>query len=153
MKIVTVFVTVIFLLLSGSGLYAGNSEIGGEMTKRSAAVTIRILFGEQEALVDMFDTPASKDFMALLPLTLEFEDFAGAEKIAYLPRRLNTRGSPAVSGVSGDFAYYAPWGNLAVFYKGFGSGGQLYVLGRIVSGKGALAKMATNFTAKIEKTD
>jgi hypothetical protein len=34
----------------------------------------------------------------------------------------------------GDITYYAPWGNLAVFYKDFGYSQGLVKLGRIDSG-------------------
>ena len=114
---------------------------------------IRIVFGDQEAIIKMLDNPASRDFMSLLPLTLEFSDYAKSEKIAHLPRRLNTKNSPTPPEASGDFTYYAPWGNLAVFYQGFGSDEHLYVLGCILSGKEALATTNKNFTARIEKID
>ena len=38
----------------------------------------------------------------------------------------------------GDIAYYAPWGNLAIFYKDFGYSRGLIGLGRIDSGIEAL---------------
>jgi hypothetical protein len=102
--------------------------------KRNATLPfeVRIAFGSQEAIVAMFDNPTSRDFVTLLPLTTEFSDFARAEKIASLPRRLDIQNTPTARETSGsDFTYYAPWGNLAIFYKGFGADGQLYVLGRI----------------------
>lgn len=120
---------------------------------------IHIIFqnntGQPNVVIEMFDTPASHDFMALLPLTLEFSDFARTEKIAYLPRRLNTAGTPTALEAqnSGDFSYYAPWGNLAVFYKGFANDGQIYTLGRILSGKDALASMRGDFTATIQRNN
>jgi hypothetical protein len=114
---------------------------------------IRVVFEQQEAIVEIFASPASKDFMSLLPLTLEFKDYIGVEKVASLPRRLATNGSPSPREATGDFTYYAPWGNLAVFYKGFGSDSQLIVLGKIQSGKDALARMTKSFTARIEKIE
>ncbi|HWQ43041.1 MAG TPA: cyclophilin-like fold protein [Desulfosporosinus sp.] len=43
----------------------------------------------------MYDNPASKDFLLLLPLTLTFEDYSETEKIsiwkeAYLPKMLHS---------------------------------------------------------------
>lgn len=115
-----------------------------------ADVKIHVVFDRHEMIVKMFDNPASRDFLSLLPLSLEFEDYARAEKIAYLPRRLDTGGAPASHDPTGDFAYYAPWGNLAVFYKGFGRDERLYALGSIESGKEKLASLSWSFTAKIE---
>lgn len=149
MKAAAVFVLAMVSLFPVRGLCA---EAGGKEGGVTAA-TIRIVFGSREAIVDMLDNPASRDFMSLLPLTLEFSDYAKTEKIASLPRKLSTKGSPTAREAAGDFTYYAPWGNLAVFYHGSGSDGQLYVLGRIRSGKEKLAGMESGFTAVIERVE
>jgi hypothetical protein len=63
---------------------------------------------------------AAHDFVGLLPLTLTLNDFHQTEKVADLPSRLSTSGSPsAAAAKSGDLTYYAPWGNLAIFYRDF----------------------------------
>lgn len=78
------------------------------------------------------DSAAARDFAALLPLTLDLDDYASTEKIAQLPRKLSTAGAPAgITPVIGDITYYAPWGNLAIFYKGFGYSSGLVKLGHI----------------------
>lgn len=64
------------------------------------------------------DNPAARDLLSMLPLTLTFEDFAGAEKIAYPPREIQIEGSPPSSAGTGDLAIYTPWGNIAFFYEG-----------------------------------
>jgi len=80
------------------------------------------------------DNATARDFFALLPITLALEDHAGTEKISTLPRKLPTAGAPAGGDPSvGDIAYYAPWGNLAIFYKDFGYSRGLVLLGRIDS--------------------
>ncbi|WP_392973108.1 cyclophilin-like fold protein [Streptomyces sp. LN245] len=64
------------------------------------------------------DSAAACDFAALLSITLEVEDFHQTERIAYLPRKLDTSGAPnAAKPRTGDLPYYAPWGNLALFYR------------------------------------
>jgi hypothetical protein len=64
------------------------------------------------------DSPAARDFASLLPLSVSLSDFHGRERIADLPRRLDTSGAPdSATGHSGDITYYAPWGNLALFYR------------------------------------
>jgi hypothetical protein len=81
------------------------------------------------------DNATARDWVALLPLTLTFEDYAATEKIAYPPRKLTTAGAPAGFDPSaGDITYYAPWGNLAIFHKDFGYSKGLVHLGRIDSG-------------------
>ncbi len=78
------------------------------------------------------DNAAVRDFLALLPLTLDLEDYASTEKIAQLPNRLSTAGTPAGMTPSvGDITYYAPWGNLAIFYRNSSYAKGLVKLGRI----------------------
>lgn len=149
MKAAAALVLAMISLFPLHGMCAGpGGKEGGVMD-----ATIRIVSGSREVIVTMLDNPASRDFMSLLPLTLEFSDYAKTEKIAYLPRKLSTKGSPTAREAAGDFTYYAPWGNLAVFYQGAGSDGQLYVLGRIKSGKEKLAGMESGFTATIERVE
>lgn len=54
----------------------------------------------------------------MLPLDLKISDFASAEKIAYLPNKLDITAVPeGTDARAGDLSYYSPWGNLALFYK------------------------------------
>ncbi len=81
---------------------------------------IRIHLADTELRGTLADTPAARDFAGLLPLTLTLTDFHATEKVADLPRRLDTSGAPAgTSATAGDITYYAPWGNLAIFYRDF----------------------------------
>jgi hypothetical protein len=64
------------------------------------------------------DNETARDFASLLPLNLTLEDYAATEKVSDLPRKLSTKGAPAGTAASvGDVAYYAPWGNLALFHR------------------------------------
>ena len=151
MKATAVLILAVLLALPFGIGSASGTEVGGNTSSKVEPSKIRIVFNEQEIIVEMFDNPASRDFLSLLPLTLEFSDYAGVEKITYLPRRLTTANSSTTKDSVGDFTYYAPWGNLAVFYKGFGHDARLYVLGRIVSGKEKLGAMSQTFSARIEE--
>ena len=101
------------------------------------ANTMRIrltIDGKELATATLMDNATARDFLSLLPITLTLEDYASTEKIAYLPRKLSTANAPAGSDPSvGDFAYYAPWGNLAIFYKDAGYAAGLLPLGRVDS--------------------
>ncbi|NMY87722.1 cyclophilin [Pseudomonas psychrotolerans] len=97
--------------------------------------SIRITVGDRFVRASLEDSAATRDFVAQLPLTLELEDYSATEKIAYLPHKLATHGAP--SGIDpevGDVTYYAPWGNLALFYRDFGYSAGLVRLGRITAG-------------------
>jgi hypothetical protein len=93
---------------------------------------ISISIGNKVVTATLADSEAARDFVSLLPLTLVLEDYAKTEKIDYLPRKLSTKGAPAGSDPAvGDIAYYAPWGNLAIYYKDFGYSNGLVILGKI----------------------
>lgn len=80
------------------------------------------------------DSETSKDFVSLLPLTLTLEDYNGTEKISNLPKKLSTKDAPAgIDPSVGDITYYAPWGNLAIFYEDFGYSRGLVKIGQIDS--------------------
>lgn len=101
---------------------------------------IKMSFEKKEVIIKIFTNKTSKDFLSQLPITLEFEDFAKAEKIAYLDRKLTIDKISSAKETS-DFCYYAPWGNLAIFYKGYGTDSGLVKLGLIESGKENLIKI------------
>ena len=114
---------------------------------------IRLTIHGKEVSATLIDNATSRDLLSLLPLTLKLEDYAATEKITYLPRKLSTAGAPAGSDPSvGDVSYYAPWGNLAIFYKDFGYSKGLIHLGRIESGIEALSVSGT-LKATIERVE
>src|SRR3712207_1860445 len=92
------------------------------------------------------DTAVARDFASLLPLELTLEDYAATEKVADLPRTLSTAGAPAGTAAAvGDIMHYAPWGNLALFYRSAGHASGLVKLGRLddpEAGAGILRRAA-----------
>ena len=71
--------------------------------------------GEVTAILD--DTAAARSFAAQLPITLNLEDYGGHEKVAKLPKPLDTRGAPSGSdGKKGEISYFAPWNNFVIYY-------------------------------------
>lgn len=100
--------------------------------KKVEEMKIRIKIGEKVATATLADSETARNFVSLLPLTLTLEDYNKTEKISDLPKRLSTKGAPAGSDPAvGDIAYYAPWGNLAIFYRDFGYSNGLVILGKI----------------------
>jgi hypothetical protein len=96
---------------------------------------LKITIGDNEAFALLYDNPASRDFMALLPLRLELEDYNRTEKISQIPGKLSSEKVPrGFKPSAGDLTYYEPWGNIALFYKDFGYANGLISLGRITSG-------------------
>jgi hypothetical protein len=108
-------------------------------SQQGQIIKLRLTLNGAPLAATLYDNAASRDLLKLLPLELTLQDYASAEKIAYLPRKLDTVAMPAGFDPSpGDITYYAPWGNLAIFYRDqpFASG--LVSLGRIESGVDAL---------------
>ena len=78
---------------------------------------IQISAGDLQVRGTLTDNPTSRSFAALLPLTLLVRDFEGTQRVADLPVRLDETGAPKVyRAMPGDITYFAPWGNLALFY-------------------------------------
>jgi hypothetical protein len=101
-------------------------------------MNINIIVGNQTVRAVLDDNPTSRDFVAMLPMTVKFEDFAGREKISRLSKRLSTEGRTTDYQANvWDITYYVPWGNIAVFYKAYEPSRDLIKMGRIVSGPGS----------------
>jgi hypothetical protein len=111
-------------------------QASGETSRQKAnTMQIRLTINDKTLTASLDDNPTSRDFAALLPMTLRLEDYAATEKISTLPRKLSTAGAPAgTTPAIGDIAYYAPWGNLAIFHKDFAYSKGLIKLGRIDAG-------------------
>lgn len=116
-----------------TGFRNGSAKLSNDgPNERVVDMKIRITVGEKEVTATLNDSEAARDFASLLPLTLTLEDYNKTERISDLPKRLSTKGAPSGSDPRvGDIAYYAPWGNLAIFYQDFGYSNGLVILGKI----------------------
>lgn len=111
---------------------------------------IKIIIGDSTLSATLADNPTTRDFISLLPLDLKLDDYAGTEKVSYLPKKLSAENAPSGFDPSvGDITYYSPWGNLAIFYKDFGYAGGLIHLGKIDSGI-ELLNAPNSMNARIE---
>ncbi|WP_238808411.1 cyclophilin-like fold protein [Paenibacillus sp. EKM212P] len=140
-------------LLTLTLMACGGNTIGGKtVANQTTNIKIKLIFNNEEVMVSMYDNPTSQDFLQKLPMTITFEDYAGTEKISRLEKRLSIEAAP--SGIDpsvGDFTYYSPWGNLAIFYQDFGYSSGLVKLGHIEVGVEKLVKMNGSFTMTIEQ--
>lgn len=139
---------------------AGNTE-DENVVKEPHSVTetshsvqgkkLKLKFEDGEMIVDLYDNPTSRDFVAMLPMTVTLQDFNKTEKIGYLSRKLSLQLAPdGFKPTVGDFAYYAPWGNLSIFYHDFRYSQNLISLGRIQSGVENLANKNGDIVVSIE---
>ncbi|MET7494148.1 cyclophilin-like fold protein [Streptomyces sp900116325] len=96
------------------------------------------------------DSAAAHDFASLLPLTLDLKDFHETERVAHLPRKLDTSGAPDTADPkAGDLAHYAPWQNLALFHRDGETSPGLVILGHLSDSKD-IDRLATADRVTIE---
>jgi len=88
------------------------------------------------------NSPAAKALYDQLPMSIDVEDYGSNEKIFYPPGKLDTSGTPSANAKAGTLAYYAPWGDVVMFYKKFGSASGLYEIGEAVSGSEYIRDMS-----------
>ncbi len=91
---------------------ASTQIVGTVVRFTSDRTSVDVTIGE--------DSPGVRDFLSLLPLQLTIEEFSGKEKISYLPRELDYRGSPGSDPEDGDLIYFTSWGNLGFYYDASG---------------------------------
>ncbi|MBZ7673095.1 cyclophilin-like fold protein [Klebsiella grimontii] len=103
--------------------------------ERENAVKIQFEFNGATVIGSLDESAAANEFLAQLPMTVKLEDYGSTEKIAWLPTKLRRADSGAsMTPRRGDIAYYAPWGNLAIFREDFRHSPGLIKLGRVVEG-------------------
>lgn len=97
---------------------------------------------------ELNDSPAADSLYEQLPITIPVEDYSTNEKIFYPPQSLDTSGTPQASGGAGTLAYYAPWGDVVMFYGDYSPNSSLFELGRVVSGSELVSGMSGTITVR-----
>ena len=122
--------------------YANASE-------NQMAIKISVRANSNTTVFELNNSPAARDLYTQLPLSIKVENYSHNEKIFYPPKKLNTTDTPQADAKAGTLAYYAPWGNVVMFYGDFGSAAGLYELGSAVSGREYIPEMSGSI--QIEK--
>ena len=119
-------------------------------TERSNVETnqISVTCGDLQVVYALNDSPAAQSLLSQLPLTVAVEDFSTNEKVFYPPQELDTANTPLAVGGAGTLAYYAPWGDVVLFYDSFSANGSLYELGEAVSGVENIGQMSGTITVE-----
>ena len=120
------------LLIILSLIGCANSNADTPIAPNYEQMKITISFGQTKLTATLYDNPTSRDLIAQMPITTELEDYAGNEKIFYPDRKSTRYGAPAgYQPSTGDITYYAPWGDVAIFYQDFSHAPGLISLGKI----------------------
>lgn len=117
--------------------------------EKDATMKICVKANGMTTVFELNNSPAARDLYYQLPLSIKIEDYSDNEKIFYPPRKLNKADTPTADAKAGTLAYYAPWGDVVMFYKDFGSASGLYELGHAISGSQNIPKMSG--TIQIDK--
>jgi hypothetical protein len=118
-------------------------------SENQTAMKISVKANGNTTVFELNNSPAARDLYAQLPLSIKVENYGNNEKIFYPPKKLNTTDTPKADARAGTLAYYAPWGDIVMFYGNFGSAAGLYELGHAISGSEYIQGMPG--TIQIEK--
>lgn len=110
---------------------AQDIEIPQTIKAEHRNMKIRVIVDGKSLTATLDNNATARDFFTQLPMTVTLEDYRNTEKIFYLATKLSKDGAPEGLDPSvGDITYYAPWGNIAIFYKDFGYSSGLVKLGK-----------------------
>ena len=110
---------------------------------------ISVTCGDLQVVYALNDSPAAQSLLSQLPLTVAVEDFSTNEKVFYPPQELDTTDTPLAEGGAGTLAYYAPWGDVVLFYDSFSTNSSLFALGEAVSGAEDISQMTGTITVEV----
>lgn len=129
-----------------AGAEAEIPDAGAE--PEPAARQIQVQFDGGTVVYALNDSAAADALLAQLPLTVAVEDYSTNEKIFYPPQALDSTDAPPAEGGAGVLAYYAPWGDVVMFYDSFRANAALYELGHAVSGAELISGMSGDVTVE-----
>lgn len=123
------FVMLVQIVCAGENIITNTGKTMGENIKK---MKLEMKYNGARFAVLLEDNPASRELIAQLPLELEFSDYAQKEKIAHLPKPISVKNTPNYNPQIGDVFYFAPWGNIGIFYDKQPPFNGLVYLGKIL---------------------
>jgi hypothetical protein len=113
-------------------------------------VKISLTVGDTVLTATMIDNETTRDFISLLPLTLQMNDLFNREKYAHLPRAISEGGGRQNTYEIGDVVYWPPGPDLAIFYRHDGQSisSGIIKMGKIDSG----VEVFENYDGSVEVT-
>ena len=137
--------------LNSSGAPTTGARAADATAASADHTAFRVAIGETVLTGHLFDNAAARDLAAQLPLTVTFRDLNGVEKTAPLPRKLIVDGMPAGNDPRvGDLGYWAPDGDLVLYYGDVGYWTGIMRLGEIDGDVAAIARQSGDFSATVE---
>jgi hypothetical protein len=139
------------LLTACSGAPTTGAKAADATAVSADETAFRIVVGDTVLTGHLFDNAAARDLASQLPLTVTFRDLNAVEKTAPLPRKLIVDDMPAGDDPQvGDLGYWAPDGDLVVYYGDVGYWTGIMRLGEIGGDVQAIAHQSGDFSATVE---
>src|SRR6516225_5362811 len=151
MKRIALVALAMALISAACGAKASGAP--GSAVERDPArpnrMKIRLTVEGKELTATLIDSQTSRDFIALLPLTLTMDDLFRREKYSPLPRALS-KGERTHSYEIGDIGYWSPGPDVAIYYRNDGE--QIPDPGIILIGKIDFGVEAFNVPGSVKVT-
>ena len=133
----------------GANASAAPGSAAERNPTRPNRMKIRFSVEGKELTATLIDSQTSRDFIALLPLTLTMDDLFRREKYGPLPRALS-KGERTHSYEIGDIGYWSPGPDVAIYYRNDGK--QIPDPGIILIGKIDFGVEAFNVPGSVKVT-
>ncbi|GAA1979460.1 cyclophilin-like fold protein [Microbacterium pumilum] len=133
------------------GIPAEMTTPPAEAAEQPGGTPIRITVGDDIVTGVLWDNAAARSLTEQLPLTLTFRDFNRVEKISRVPQPLSMEGMPKGDDPEpNDIGYYAPSGDLVLYYGDVGYWNGIARIGEFTSSLDPIQYQEEAFTATIE---
>ncbi|MBL7255851.1 cyclophilin-like fold protein [Paractinoplanes lichenicola] len=145
----------VLVLLLAAG--ACSSRPGSSPSPTGAGTAIVLRTGDRVATATLADTPAARDLLAMLPVSVPMRDAWAQAKSGRLPRDLAVDRAEPVHDPAPAEIYFVPGADvIAVYYADLGQrvpGSGLVRLGVVEDGLDNLAEAGRRFTVRIERAE
>ena len=120
---------------------------------KEGIMEIKLSFENNEMIVLLEDNAAARELYEMLPLKLNFSDYARKEKVAHLPKKLSLSNTQGYNPQIGDFFYFSPWGNIGIYYEKQPPYQGLVYLGKIKGDVSKLRGIKADFEVLITRVE
>ncbi|GAC1468797.1 MAG: cyclophilin-like fold protein [Desulfuromonadaceae bacterium] len=134
---ISMVLAVMFISVFSVATISGAQTMKHGGLNNSDRMKIRLRVKDKIITATMIDSKTTRDFISLLPLTLDVNDLFRREKYAHLPKAISTAGERAHTYEVGEIVYWSPGPDLAIYYRQDGEripAPGIIVIGKIDSG-------------------
>jgi hypothetical protein len=141
-------------ILAGCSVSTDHGVPASATPTATVGVSVVLRSGERVATARLIDTPAARQFAAMLPLTVQLKDVWGQAKSGRLPHALTVEGTiPVHDPVPGNIYFWPLSDVIAVYYDDLGQtvpDPGLVRLGVVDTGLDGLARAGKRITVRID---